>query len=117
VGSFACATACDGEGIVWGQSQTVAFTLPWNNFPENGSLGVMVRARGMGTLTVNVYDQGSNPATLDPVPLGGDFTDSISTTLYSWTNKYGKPQSIDLSTDANSMSTAEVDCVVPYLAP
>jgi hypothetical protein len=101
----------------------VAFTLPWLTFPESGSLGVMVRARGMGTLMVGVRDQGSNPPVpLDSVTLGGEFTDSISTTLYSWTTKSGRPQSIELSTPTpvtptDPLSTAEVDCVVPYLAP
>jgi hypothetical protein len=117
-GNLACATACDGEGVVWGQSQNVAFTLPWTSFHESGSLGLMVRARGMGgmlTVTVSPVAQGSSPVTLDPVPLGGDFADSISTTLYTWTTDSLRPGSIQILTDSNS--SAEVDCVVPYLAP
>jgi hypothetical protein len=117
-GNLACATACDGEGIVWGQMQNVSFTLPWPQFHESGSLGLMVRARGMGgmlTVTVFPVDQGASSMTLDPVPLQANFTDSISTTLYTWTTASLRPGSIQLLTDANS--TAEVDCVVPYLAP
>jgi hypothetical protein len=122
-GSPACATACDGEGIVLGQSETLGFTLPWNNFPGSGSLGLMVRARGSGmgtptgTLTVSLFPPmpDGNPWSLDSVTLTGDFADSLSTTLYSWTDNSGRPTSIQLATDTNS--SAEVDCVVPYLAP
>jgi hypothetical protein len=117
-GSLACATACDGEGIVWGQMQNVSFTLQWQHLPERGSLGLMVRARGGGgmlAVTVFPVDQGSPSVQLDPVTLGDSFTDSISTSLYTWTTGSLRPATIQLLTDATS--SAEVDCVVPYLAP
>jgi hypothetical protein len=117
-GNLACATACDGEGVVWGQMQNVSFTLPWSMFHESGSLGLMVRARGSGgmlTVTVFPVDQGSPSVQLDPVNLGDSFADSVSTTLYTWTTDSLRPATIQLLTDATS--SAEVDCVVPYLAP
>jgi hypothetical protein len=77
----------------------------------------MLRARGSGALAVALspsLPDGTQPM-LDTVMLSPDFSDSLSGTLYSWTDNSGRPTSIALSTD--TAASAEVDCVVPYLAP
>jgi hypothetical protein len=102
--------------VAWGQSQTLALTLP-PSLPGSGALGLMLRVRGSGTLAVGLsppLPDGTQPM-LDTVTLTPDFADSISGTLYSWADNSGRPTSIELMTDATS--SAEVDCVVPYLAP
>jgi hypothetical protein len=113
-GYLGCAIACDGEGIVWGQSQTLVLALP-ASLPDSGSLGLMLRARGSGTLAATLNVSNGSQSMLDPVTLPADFADSLSGTLYSWTDNSGRPTSIELATDATS--SVEVDCVVPYLAP
>jgi hypothetical protein len=113
-GCIGCAIACDGEGLAWGQSQTLWLGLP-ASLPGAGSLGLMVRARGTGLASVTLTLQDATSAMLDTVTLTQDFADSISTTTYSWTTTSGRPTSIELETDPTS--SVEVDCVVPYLAP
>jgi hypothetical protein len=84
------------------------------SLPGIGSLGLMLRARGSGTLAVNLnVPDGSQPM-LDPATLSADFADALSGNLYSWTDNSGRPTSIELATD--DTSSVEVDCVVPYLA-
>jgi hypothetical protein len=115
-GCLECATACDGEGLVVAQGETVALVLH-GGLPASGSLGAMVRARGSGTLSVTLMPlqaDGTQPA-LDPVMLTADFADSVSMTRYSWTGPQARPTLIELTTDA--ASSGEVDCVVPFLVP
>src|SRR5262249_51674713 len=113
-GCLDCSIACDGEGLVWGQSLTLGLALP-RDLPARGSLGLMLRARGSGgMLDVGLTLSDMTTTTLDSATLTPDFADWISTTMYSWTSPSSRPTSIQLTTDTTA--TAEVDCVVPYLA-
>lgn len=117
-GCASCAATCDGKGPILGPGETMRFDLP-ASIGASGKLGVMVRARGGGRVSVAARSLTSpTPIALGEAPADSDFTDNLARILdsraeYSWNSLGERPVVVELHSDPTA--AIEVDCVVPFV--
>lgn len=88
----------------------------------SGKIGLMVRARGVGTVTTLLRGPGGAPVT-PPSPFTGPgptFSDVVWRTnagqpTHSWSDERTRPVALELVVEPGS--EIEIDCVVPFLVP
>lgn len=96
--------------------------MPLDGLASQGRLGVMIRARGQGLVTVAVRPGG--PASGPPLVLGNvassgtAFVDLLPTGAgsYTWRDLQTRPGALEL-TITGPNPQIEIDCVVPYFIP
>jgi hypothetical protein len=110
-----CALTCDGKGPVVGGSQTMRFDLP-STMPSGSRLGVALRARGNGHVSLHVLLDGDLP-----FPVGETSVDATTladvivqaSPLPSVGGGTTRPTAIELVTDSDTQ--IEIDCLVPFV--
>lgn len=144
-GCARCASVCDGQGPVIGvlADQNPTYAAPAMNLgrhlPDEGRLGLYVRARGVSNLPIGVYsgDYVNDPEHLESRSVYlmttalDDFTEQVffgpdfigNKVPYAWSDATGKPTTLVLFNQQPEpgqdpiLTFYELDCIVPFVVP
>ena len=108
-------------GPVLAGNQTVVVSL--DALATQGQLGVLIRARGQGVVTIGVRSAGV-PVGAAPMTIGSvaasstTFVDLLpqGTGLYAWRDMLTRPDALELVLNGPNPEL-EIDCVVPFFIP